>query len=187
MTAAVVEIVYALNEEDILSAVRQKWWQRFKDPWLRTRVTYWLSYALSVAGLVELAWLVVRHRFEPNMLSSALFLIVIGLLSGRRSQQMHRKLHKKVKDLARKTDWLVLRAYHSGFSITRPGISESSINWTIVKHVNLTSEFLLIVTQEDTTYKVPTRYISADQWAALQGLLREIWDVPEPEKEQAMP
>ncbi len=185
MTAPVVEIVYKLTEEDHLQHVRNKLKSRFKDPLVRTKITFIGGYVLAGIGLVGLGYLLATGHTAQNQLSAALFLSVTGALSGYRGQKAYRNFYEKLKKSAEKTDWLVLRADRTGFSITRPGISESATNWTVIKSVNLSQDYLYINTFEETTYRVPTRYIKQDQWEALKALLQEIWDVPEQEAAQS--
>lgn len=175
MTAPVVEIVYKLTEEDHLQHVRSTLKSRFKDPLVRTKVAFIAGYVLAGIGLAGLGYLLATGRTAQNQLSAVLFMAIAGALNGYRSQKAYRGFYEKLKKSAEKTDWLVLRADRTGFSITRPGIGESSTNWTAIKSVSLTKDYLYINTLEETTFRVPTRFIKQEQWEALEELLEEIW------------
>jgi hypothetical protein len=178
MGEPIVEIVYSLSEEDILQHVRLTLKSRFKDPMFRCKVAYFLGFGLAGVGLISLTYLLVTGDWVINTLSAAGLWIGLGAVNGFRFRRRYLNFYKSVKNKAKKTDWLVFRADRSGFTITRPGISETSINWTTIKSVNLTKDYLYVNTVEETTYRVPSRYIREEQWNSLRHLLCEMWDQP---------
>ena len=177
MSEPIVEVVYSLNEEDLLQHVRTKLKSRFKDPLVRTKFSILFGCCFSVAGVGMLAMILLGPRpLNRNYLMSAIWAVVFGGLSGYRAFKGYRRFYETLRKSAEKTNWLVFRAYANCFTITKPGISESSINWTAIKSVNLSQNYLQIFTFEDTMYRVPTRFIQAEQWDALKTLLQAVWD-----------
>jgi len=179
MSEPVVEVVYSLNEEDLLQHVRTKLKSRFKDPMFRTKLSMIFGCCFSIAGVGMLAMTLLGPRpLNRNFLMSAIWAVVFGGISGYRAFKGYRHFYETLRKSAEKTNWLVFRAYTNCFTITKPGISESSINWTSIKSVNLAPSYLYIHTKDDMMYRVPTRFMSKEQWEALKTLLTEIWDAP---------
>jgi hypothetical protein len=144
----------------------------------RCKAAYCLSFSLAGVGLISLTDLLVTGDWSTNTLSAAGLWIGVGVVNGFRFRRRYLNFYTSVKKKAKKTDWLVFRADRSGFTITRPGISETSINWTTIKSVDLTKDYLYVNTVEETTYRVPSRYIREEQWNSLRNLLCEMWDQP---------
>jgi len=177
MSDPVVEVVYSLSEDDLLQHVRARLKSRFKDPLVRTKLSIIFGGCFSVAGVVMLAWILLGPRpLNRNYLISAIWAVVFGGLSGYRAWKGYRSFYEKLRKKAKTTDWLVFRANPSGFTITKPGISESSINWTAVKSVNMQADYLFIFTKEDTMFRIPARFLQPGQWDALRAMLKTIWD-----------
>jgi hypothetical protein len=175
MQEPVVEIQFSVTEEDFLHQVGVGTNTSTKDPLFKAKLGFITSYILAGVGVIFCAWLTVTRPEARHSLTPVYFLPAIMFMNGYRVQKGYRNFYAKVQRVARQADLLVLRAFRSGFSITRPGVSETNINWTAVMDVNFTADYLSISTFENTTYRIPSRYVSEKQWQALRELLTAVW------------
>jgi len=68
---------------------------------------------------------------------------------------------------------MVFRATRNGFSLTDPGVRETSVNWTAVTYAGLVGPFLLIYAA-NRVYRIPARAFPEGELRRLMDFLAEL-------------